>query len=131
MPSASFEREVLGGSHPGAGWRGNTQPSPQHPSYLPIRFNEPMLPISAQGLDILSSPVLASTIRRSMQSGQAEASPAIRLVQEVGQQKAVALYQAVYGPSDAMQHQVLRGVISSLFRMDDIVQCHPAAWCAP
>jgi hypothetical protein len=47
-----------------------------------------------------------------------------------GPAKAVALYQAVYGPSDAMQHQVLRGVISSLFRMDDIVQCHPAAWCA-
>jgi CHASE1-domain containing sensor protein len=85
----------------------------------------------AMGLDILSSPVLAGTIRRSMQSGQSEASPAIRLVQEVGQQKAVALYQAVYGPSDAMQHQVLRGVISSLFRMDDIVQCHPAAWHAP
>ncbi|WP_287879097.1 EAL domain-containing protein [Aquitalea sp.] len=120
---AGFEREVLGGSPVKArDGDGHTQPSPQHPSYLPIRFNEPVQPNQrALGLDILSSPVLAGTIRRSMQSGQSEASPAIRLVQEVGQQKAIALYQAVYGPSDTQQHQVLRGVISSLFRMDDIV----------
>ena len=120
----AFERDVLGGRAIQArDPAGNIQPSPQRPSYLPIRFNEPLQRnLRAQGLDILSSPLLASTIRRSMQSGQAEASPAIRLVQEVGQQKAIALYQAVYAPADAMQHQVLRGVISSLFRMDDIVQ---------
>ena len=120
---AAFESSALAGSAILArDAAGHVAPSPQRPSYLPVRYIEPLASNQrALGLDILSSPELATTIRHSLQSGQPVVSPAIRLVQEPRQQKGVALYQAVYAPLDDSQRLQLRGVVSSLFRMDDIV----------
>jgi len=120
---ADFERKALDQHSILARDRqGQTSPSPQRPSYLPVRFIEPAASNQpAVGLDIQSAPELASTLRRSLQTGQTEASPAIRLVQDPARQKAVALYQAMYTTTDDGKPPVLRGVISSLFRMNDII----------
>ena len=120
---AQFERTVLGKSPLLArDQSGKTFPSPPHPSYLPVRFIEPMASNhQAVGLDILSAPELSQTVRRSVQQGVPVVSPALRLVQEAGQQRSVAIYQAVYGRSGSRGSPPLLGVISSLFRMDDIV----------
>jgi CHASE1-domain containing sensor protein len=103
MPSArTSSAKCWVACHQGAGWRRQYAAitAAAFLSAHPFQRTDPAQSARA-GAGYPVSPVLASTIRRSMQSGQSEASPAIRLVQEVGQQKAVALYQAVYGPSDA------------------------------
>ncbi|MTD32554.1 CHASE domain-containing protein [Paludibacterium denitrificans] len=90
---------------------------------MPITYVEPFASNSkVLGLDILSSPILAAAVRRTEQSGQPEATGAIRLVQENRQQRGIVVYQAVFGRSNSalIEPNQLLGIVSSVFRMDDI-----------
>lgn len=121
---AAFEQQQLTG-HPilARDAHGHTFSSPLHPYYLPIAQIEPLQSnIKAYGLDILSSPVLSAAARASIASGHPMASGAIHLVQEQGQQRGIVVYQAVWNADHAHAGRgVLSGVLSSVFRMDDIV----------
>lgn len=89
--------------------------------YLPITFVEPLASNrSVLGLNPLSLPATAAAIHQARVSGRAAATEGIRLVQESGVQRGVAVYLAVFErQSEFAAERHLRGMISSVFRMDD------------
>ncbi|WP_293766290.1 EAL domain-containing protein [uncultured Aquitalea sp.] len=103
--------------------KGRMQLSPLRRTYLAIRFIEPLENNArALGLDLGSVPSLAATVRASIAAGAPMASPAIHLVQETAQQKGVAVYLPVFAAASEGRERALRGVIASVFRMDDLMQ---------
>lgn len=88
-------------------------------SYLPITLIEPLASnVQALGLDVAVLPATAESVAATRTTGQPRVSEAIRLVQEVGEQRGVVMYQAVFQPHST----VLKGVVSAVFRMDDVLQ---------
>ena len=105
---------------------GETFTSPPADRYLPIRFVEPMdTNRSVLGLDVLVLSATANAASRAMASRMPQVTEAIRLVQEPGDQRGVVLYQAARYPqvdSGASVPTPLLGVVSAVFRMDDVLQ---------
>jgi len=96
--------------------------SPSRPMYLPLQLIDPLdNNRQAYGLDILSSPPLARALKQTLLSGQPAASAGLRLVQESGAQRGIVLYQSVRQPVGAARDGRLVGVVSSVFRMDDVL----------
>jgi len=88
-------------------------------SYLPITLIEPLSSNArALGLDVAVLPATADSVAGTRTTGQPRVSEGIRLVQEVGEQRGVVMYQAVFQPHST----VLKGVVSAVFRMDDVLQ---------
>ncbi|WP_273925097.1 bifunctional diguanylate cyclase/phosphodiesterase [Curvibacter microcysteis] len=99
---------------------GTTYTSAVRSEYLPLTLIEPRANnVRALGLDVAVLPATAATVASSRASGQARVSEGIRLVQEAGEQRAVVMYQAVFEPQAPEQ---LKGVVSAVFRMDDVLQ---------
>ena len=115
---AGFERDALGSPIIARDEQGRLTVSPPRPVYYPIRFIEPYSDNrKARGLDIQSLPVLAHAVTLAVNSGMPVASGSIRLVQESGQQRSIVVYQAVMAEGTTLP----LGVVSSVFRMDDIL----------
>jgi diguanylate cyclase len=126
-----FERSAgghLGGSYTIKGRRptGETYTAPTAERYLPIRFVEPLeTNRSVLGLDVLVLPATANAATRALASRLPQVTEAIRLVQEPGDQRGVVLYQAARYPqvdAGAAAPTPLLGVVSAVFRMDDVLQ---------
>ena len=105
---------------------GETYPAPETERYLPIRFVEPLESNrSVLGLDVLVLPATAHAASLALTSRVPQVTEAIRLVQESGEQRGVVLYQAAHYPQVDRTSTVpapLMGVVSAVFRMDDVVQ---------
>ncbi|GAB4089249.1 bifunctional diguanylate cyclase/phosphodiesterase [Hydrogenophaga soli] len=120
-------RAALGGTRyeiRGRNQDGQTFVAPPSAAYLPILFVEPLEPNrSVLGLDVMVLPATARAVRAALNSGQPQVTEGIRLVQETGEQRGVVMYQAAYDPT-AMGPSSLRvrGVVSAVFRMDDVLQ---------
>ena len=98
---------------------GDTFTAAQRDSYLPITLIEPLSSnAQALGLDVAVLPATADSVAGTRTTGQPRVSEGIRLVQEVGEQRGVVMYQAVFQPHST----VLKGVVSAVFRMDDVLQ---------
>ncbi|MBY0466032.1 MAG: EAL domain-containing protein [Burkholderiales bacterium] len=95
----------------------------QADTYLPILLVEPLSTNQGVlGLDVQVLPATASAVRATMQSGLAHVTEGIRLVQETGEQRGVVMYQAVFqSGSGTTTADRVRGVVSAVFRMDDVV----------
>ena len=97
---------------------GDTFTAAQRDSYLPITLIEPLSSnAQALGLDVAVLPATADSVAGTRTTGQPRVSEGIRLVQEVGEQRGVVMYQAVFQPHST----VLKGVVSAVFRMDDVL----------
>lgn len=106
---------------------GRTFPAPPAPGHLPITLVEPLEPNrSVVGLDILVLPATAETVRATRESGGVEVTAGFRLVQELGEQRGVVAYLAVFHDPDDADESVatdrLKGVVSAVFRMDDVLR---------
>jgi diguanylate cyclase (GGDEF)-like protein len=103
-------------------------PAPESDSYLPLTWVEPLENNrQALGLDVSVLPATRLAVQTTRQSLRPEVTEGIRLVQESGEQRGVVLYLAVHQPPGAednasTEKRPLKGVISSVFRMDDVVQ---------
>ena len=106
--------------------QGGMYPAPPASSYLPIQFVEPYISNeSALGLDVLVLGATASAVAQAMASGQPQVTEGLRLVQETSEQRSVVLYQAAYlPPAEPGQRNLreVRGVVSAVFRMDDVLR---------
>jgi diguanylate cyclase (GGDEF)-like protein len=100
--------------------------APPAGSYLPIQFVEPYLSNEAVlGLDVSVLPATAAAVAQALSSGQPHVTEGLRLVQEAGEQRGVVLYQAAYRVgADAQPRgsREVRGVVSAVFRMDDVMR---------
>ena len=128
----AFEQGVADSGMPGfvilgRDQEGRTTPAPVAPHYLPITWvspletNRPVL-----GLDVSVLPATAAAVAATVQSRRAEVTEGIRLVQETGEQRGVVMYLAVFGQphADDPSHlgpRQLKGVVSSVFRLDDVL----------
>ena len=98
--------------------QGQTLPAPAAEQHLPITWVVPLASNRAVlGLDVSVLPTTAAAVKATLDSGRPEVTEGFRLVQESGEQRAVVVYQAV---RDADRH--LQGVVSAVFRMDDVMQ---------
>ena len=102
---------------------GTTHTAPQAGHYLPILFVEPLATNKAVlGLDVLVLPATAKAVQAALESGLPQVTEGIRLVQETGEQRGVVMYQAAFRPSqDGHGAKPVRGVVSAVFRMDDVL----------
>ncbi|HEX5806719.1 MAG TPA: EAL domain-containing protein [Macromonas sp.] len=106
---------------------GQTARAPDAASYLPLTWVEPLESNrSVVGLDIGVLPATRDTVQATRRSLRPEVTEGIRLVQESGEQRGVVIYLAVYQPPGANDNardasRPLKGVVSSVFRMDDVV----------
>ena len=67
-------------------------------------------------------PATARAVRAALASGRPHVTEGIRLVQETGEQRGVVMYQAAFRPSqDGHGAKPVRGVVSAVFRMDDVL----------
>ncbi len=112
--------------HPilGRNAEGQTDRAPEADRYLPLTWIAPLASNQAAvGLDIGVLPATNQAVRRTIESQRPEVTEGFRLVQEIDQQRSVAMYLAVYDhPSDEVARpQPLKGVVSSIFRMDDVL----------
>ena len=91
--------------------------------HLPITLVEPLdSNRSVLGLDVLVLPATSEAVMATRISGRPEVTQAIRLVQETRQQRGVVMYQAVYDrQADGSPYGELKGVVSAVFRMDDVL----------
>ena len=91
--------------------------------HLPITLVEPLeTNRSVLGLDVLVLPATSEAVMATQISGRPEVTQAIRLVQETRQQRGVVMYQAVFHPRpDGRPYGELKGVVSAVFRMDDVL----------
>lgn len=93
------------------------------PTYLPVMFVEPLATnLTVLGLDVQVLPATARAAKAAMQTGLAHVTEGIRLVQESGEQRGVVMYHAAFDSreSSAAPGRVL-GVVSAVFRMDDVL----------
>ena len=106
---------------------GRTARAADAPSYLPITWVEPLeRNRSVLGLDVSVLPATAATVKATTQSRRPEVTEGFRLVQESGEQRGVVMYLAVYEQPHAteVEHvagRTLKGVVSAVFRMDDVI----------
>jgi len=117
---ASYERRI----HPilGRDSHGQTFSAPQAQAYFPLTWVEPIeTNRAALGLDIGVLPSTAQAVQATLRSLRPEVTEGFRLVQESGEQRAIVMYLAVPA-SDATSGRQARGVVSAVFRMDDVVQ---------
>ncbi|MEN9844413.1 MAG: hypothetical protein RLZZ612_2242 [Pseudomonadota bacterium] len=105
---------------------GHTFTAPDAPTYLPLRYVEPLQGNrSALGVDVLALPSTAQAVKRTIASGLPQATEGFRLVQESGEQRGVVLYLAVHhngSPSAFSPEGHVLGVVSAVFRMDDVLE---------
>lgn len=105
---------------------GKTFIAPEAPNYLPLRYVEPLESNrSVLGLDVLVLPTTAQAVKKTIANGLPHATEGFRLVQESGEQRGMVLYLAVYqnGAQSALSSGGhLLGVVSAVFRMDDVLQ---------
>ena len=95
---------------------GATFVATKKPEYLPILYVEPLASNrQVVGLDPLVLDKTAQAAILSRDTGLPVASDSIRLVQELGEQRGVVVYQAVFTGTPKQQI----GMISGVFRMDD------------
>ncbi|MEY2683699.1 MAG: hypothetical protein RJA09_843 [Pseudomonadota bacterium] len=93
--------------------------APQADYHLPITLVEPLdSNRSVLGLDVRVLPATAASVASTQQTGLPTTTQAIRLVQEAGEQRGVVMYQAVFHSGTT----TLKGVVSAVFRMDDVLQ---------
>lgn len=124
---AAFEANVSATDWPGfqiLGRDANGQifPAPQAPYYLPIVYVEPLAQnLAVVGLDPLVLPETRAAIERSRVSGLPSTSLAFRLVQERGRQRGVVVYQLVQRSLLDGQPNKPIGLISAVFRLDDLI----------
>jgi diguanylate cyclase (GGDEF)-like protein len=98
--------------------QGKTFQAPPAPYHLPITLVEPMdSNRSVLGLDVRVLPATAASVADSQATGLPTATRAIRLVQEAREQRGVVMYQAVFASGST----TLKGVVSAVFRMDDVL----------
>lgn len=103
---------------------GGLFPANQTENYLPILFVEPLASNrSVLGLDVQILPATARAVKTAMQTGLAHVTEGIRLVQETGEQRGVVMYQAAFdNPDDSSRPGRVLGVVSAVFRMDDVLR---------
>ena len=103
--------------------QGATFPAPPAADHLPITLVEPLeTNQSVLGLDVLVLPATSEAVMATQISGRPEVTQAIRLVQETRQQRGVVMYQAVFHQRpDGRPYGELKGVVSAVFRMDDVL----------
>ncbi len=107
---------------------GRTFRAPDAPGYLPITWVEPLESNrNVLGLDVSVLPATAATVMATTHSRRPEVTEGFRLVQESGEQRGVVVYLAVYAqraPGDAndTSARTLAGVVSAVFRMDDVLR---------
>ena len=120
---ATMEKEWPGFKILSRDSEGKTFVADEAPRYLPLTFIEPAVSNQkALGLDILKLSTTADTVLRARASGNTEATPPFRLVQEVGHQRGIVIYRVVFndeGPRS--EERTLRGIVSSALRMDDTI----------
>ncbi|MBV8621224.1 MAG: EAL domain-containing protein [Curvibacter sp.] len=98
---------------------GQLYPAPTHPEYLPIHLIQPRPQNrGVLGLDVAVLPATAEAVAATRASGQARITEGLRLVQETGEQRGVVMYQAIVDPAT----RNFKGVLSAVFRMDDVLQ---------
>lgn len=98
--------------------QGQTFAAPAADYHLPITLVEPLeRNRSVLGLDVRVLPATAASVAASQDSGLPTATHGIRLVQEAGEQRGVVMYQAVFASGTS----TLKGVVSAVFRMDDVL----------
>ncbi|GAB3185761.1 putative bifunctional diguanylate cyclase/phosphodiesterase [Hydrogenophaga aquatica] len=106
---------------------GRTSRARDAEGYLPLTWVEPLeTNRSVLGLDVSVLPATSATVLATMQSRRPEVTEGIRLVQESGEQRGVVMYLAVYEQRDAQDvtnvgTRTLKGVVSAVFRMDDVI----------
>jgi diguanylate cyclase (GGDEF)-like protein len=102
---------------------GNTFPAADHGEYLPILYIEPLTGTNrtAIGLNPLSLPAAAEALGKTRGNGLPAATAGLRLVQERGSQQGVTIYLGVFDRSAAEGLGTLRGVVSGIFRVDDVL----------
>lgn len=102
---------------------GTVHPAPATRDYLPITWVEPLASNAlVVGLDIRSLPATAATVEATIVSGQPEVTHGIRLVQELHEQRGVVIYLAIrHRSTDPATPRPLMGIVSGVFRMDDVV----------
>lgn len=109
-------------------------------TYLPIVFVQPMESNrQVLGLDVQVLPATARAVRATVATGLPQVTEGIRLVQESGEQRGVVMYQAAFAPDmdrTARPNVPPLGVVSAVFRMDDVMQAalgdrgrHHLDWC--
>ncbi|WP_342131786.1 bifunctional diguanylate cyclase/phosphodiesterase [Hydrogenophaga sp. OTU3427] len=101
--------------------------------HLPITLVEPLESNrSVLGLDVLVLPATSEAVMATQISGRPEVTQGIRLVQENQQQRGVVMYQAVFErQADGTPYGPLKGVVSAVFRMDDVLAAALGASMAP
>lgn len=120
---SSFEAAVRAAGHErfavlGRDESGQTYVLEAREIYLPLTFVEPLeTNRRVLGLDPLVLEQTAVAARSTRESGLPVATRSIRLVQEKGEQRGVVVYQAVFSAQSDSQS----GMISAVFRMDDVL----------
>lgn len=107
---------------------GRTSRAKDAESYLPITWVVP-LENNRQvlGLDVSVLPATGATVAATVQTRRPEVTEGFRLVQESGEQRGVVAYMAVYAQENGadannLQGRTLKGVVSAVFRMDDVIE---------
>ena len=124
---AAFEAEISADDWPGfqilgRDASGRIFPAPRAPHYLPIVYVEPLAQnLAVVGLDPLVLPETRAAIERSRISRRPSTSLAFRLVQERGRQRGVVVYQLVQRTSLDGRTSEPVGLISAVFRLDDLI----------
>ena len=107
---------------------GKLAPAQARPEYYAIQFVEPSdgndLVI---GYDVTSNPVAAEALSSAIDSGQAKATAALKLVQDSGEDMGIVIYNPLYetGASPANpeeRRQASRGVVAAVFRIGSLIQ---------
>ncbi len=104
--------------------QGRTFPADPAEGHLPITLVEPLQTNrSVLGLDVLVLPATWQAVMTTQISGRPEVTKGLRLVQENRQQRGVVMYRAVFQHhADGSAFGPLKGVVSAVFRMDDVLQ---------
>lgn len=125
----AFEARMRSSGHPGfvirdRGDSGASFPARTADAYLPYLFAEPMAgnhPII--GLSVYAWPQARQRLEDSLASGRPRATEAVRLAQELGEQRGVVIYQAVRDNQTGR----MRGMVAGAFRMDDAIKASVGA----
>ncbi len=103
--------------------QGRTFAADPAPGHLPITLVEPLATnLSVVGLDVLVLPATSQAVMTTQISGRPEVTQGLRLVQENRQQRGVVMYHAVFHRNTDGGYGSLKGVVSAVFRMDDVLQ---------